>query len=359
MIFRIKGLNKVRGRKGQVYYYDRQTGTRIRAPYGTMEFVAEVTELRRRTEEAAAQPRKPEGSWGHLVAYYLGTSKFTTLGERTRADYLRVFDYMVKLDAMPLARMTPQWMAEFAELTYRKRKRRFANYVLAVISRAWNVGRAAGKCPHPNPVEKDHKIRKPKGVPVANRPWAIAEVEAFFVQASPPLRVGAALALWAGWREGDVCRLTSSAYNGKEIQGRQGKTDELVWLPAHSALRAVLDAELARVPRLPTAPLVMTERGGRAYSESGLRAIFFRLIRKLANEGKVGPGPTFHGLRTTLATAIAEAGGDTRDIAAALGHATEAMAVHYARHAERRRRAAHAIGLLEQPKNDVLQNKEP
>jgi integrase len=95
-----------------------------------------------------------------------------------------------------------------------------------------------------------------------------------------------------------------------------------------------------------------TDRGNHAYTPSGFRAVFFRLFRQLEAERKVNHGLTFHGLRTTLATAIADADGDTRTIAAALSQATEAMAAHYARGADRRRRASQAIALLEQKKED-------
>jgi integrase len=149
--------------------------------------------------------------------------------------------------------------------------------------------------------------------------------------------------------------MTATAYDGTNIAARQGKTDDLVRIPAHSVLRAVLDADLERQPRLKTAPLVINARG-QAYTADGLRATFFHMIRDLIAAGKVSPGLTFHGLRTTLATWLADGGADTRTIAAALGHATEAMAAHYARNAEKRRRASEAVAILEQVANEYLAN---
>ena len=107
--------------------------------------------------------------------------------------------------------------------------------------------------------------------------------------------------------------MTSVAYRHQHMAGkcRDARTDRaLVWMPAQSALRAILDKELERLPQLKDAPLVINLKG-RRYTESGLRASFFKLIRELVKEGKVDSGLTFHGLRVTLATAIAEAGGDT------------------------------------------------
>jgi integrase len=86
---------------------------------------------------------------------------------------------------------------------------------------------------------------------------------------------------------------------------------------------------------------------GRPYTESGFRAMFFKMIRKLRDDRKVAGGLTFHGLRHTTGTKLAEAGCDTRDIMAITGHSTEAMAGHCAKEADQRRRARSAIRKLE------------
>ena len=62
--------------------------------------------------------------------------------------------------------------------------------------------------------------------------------------------------------------------------------------------------------------------------------LFFKHIRALKEQEKVQSGLTFHGLRTTLATDIAEAGGSEKEMMAVLGHRTEAMASHYSQPSE-------------------------
>lgn len=86
---------------------------------------------------------------------------------------------------------------------------------------------------------------------------------------------------------------------------------------------------------------------GRPLTESGFRSLFFRFIRALEAEGAVGKGLTFHGLRHTAGRMLADAGCDTRDIQAVLGHRTSAMSEHYAKEADTRRRASAAITKLE------------
>jgi integrase len=90
------------------------------------------------------------------------------------------------------------------------------------------------------------------------------------------------------------------------------------------------------------------------FTESGFRARFFKLIRGLSAAEKVGQGLTFHGLRHTAGRMLADAGCDTRDIQAVLGHRTAAMSDHYAREADTRRRSTAAITKLEQARNKTV-----
>lgn len=55
------------------------------------------------------------------------------------------------------------------------------------------------------------------------------------------------------------------------------------------------------------------------------------------------PGLTLKGLRHTVGTILAEMGKDDGTIALILGHATEAMAKHYSKRADRSKQAAAAV----------------
>ncbi|WP_421594203.1 hypothetical protein [Shinella sp. M27] len=65
-------------------------------------------------------------------------------------------------------------------------------------------------------------------------------------------------------------------------------------------------------------------------------------------DGAVQPGLTRRGgLRHTVGTILAEMGKDNGTIALVLGHATEAMAKHYLRRADRSRQASAAVADFE------------
>ena len=67
----------------------------------------------------------------------------------------------------------------------------------------------------------------------------------------------------------------------------------------------------------------------------------------LAKAGKIGPGQTFHGLRHTVATKMADAGADDKTIAAITGHKSMSQIQRYTRTASHKRRAKAAIRLID------------
>ena len=144
-----------------------------------------------------------------------------------------------------------------------------------------------------------------------------------------------------GLRESDVLRVTWICYDGSAFETRTQKTNMPVWVPAHYRLRDILNT----APRVSTNIVVGARR--RPIGRSALTTSFFNLLRTLREAGRIGPGLSFHGLRHTVGTALAEAGCDPPTIASVLGQATTQMAEHYSRHANRRHHAAAAIERIE------------
>ncbi len=112
------------------------------------------------------------------------------------------------------------------------------------------------------------------------------------------------------------------------------------WPLADAVTAAIADlhAEIAtlaarRRRQRPVADRVAPNSQGDAWTEGGFRSSFFKLVAELEATGAVGPGLTFHGLRHTVGTMLAELDYDDRSIADALGQETEAMARHYSRRA--------------------------
>ena len=67
-------------------------------------------------------------------------------------------------------------------------------------------------------------------------------------------------------------------------------------------------------------------------------------------QGKIGEGLTFHGLRHTVATRLADAGASTRVIQSITGHATPQQVETYVATANKKRLAKRGIALIDQNK---------
>jgi integrase len=333
---KVRGVKVYRSR-GKVYAYHRKTGKRIRAPFGTAAFLTEVERLN------GAQPADPRpGTLGSLIAAYRRSPEFLELAPRTRSDYQKMFDYLKPLDGDPLIQITSAYVIDVRDAAFQAHKRRFANYVLAVLRLLLKWG-AVRDLVETNQAAAVPKLRRPRNMAPANRPWTDAEYESVISAASGGIKIAIALGRFTGIPEGDMVRLPRSAYDGNWISWRRGKTGNPVDLPAHPDLKAILDDRQ-------TAPIeamtIVAGVKGRPYTESGFRAGFFKLIKSLREQGLVGPRLTFQGLRTTAATTLAEAGCSTQTIMSVTGHSTEAMVAHYTRQANRKNQAVAAVEKL-------------
>jgi integrase len=335
---------KLYWRRGKPYAYHRNTGVRLRSAIGSAEFVAEVELLN--TIPRAADQRTGDGTLGALIEAYREGPEFAALAQRTRSDYQRIFDYLKPLRDDALADMKAADILEIRDAAFRAHKRRFANYVVAVLRLTLKWG-AARDMIAVNPAAQVEKIRRPRSTPKANRPWDDDEREAVLAAATGGLRVVVGLGMFAALREGDAIRATRLIYDGAWLRWTQGKTSELVELPVDPRLKLILDAALADRAGSPVPAITLAFGArGRPYTLDGFRTMFFRLIRRLEEAGKVRPGLTFHGLRHTAGRTLAERGAEPRMIAAMLGHRTLAMAAHYSDEANRKKLAKAAVAKL-------------
>lgn len=342
MIVRIQGVKVVRS-KGRTYHYHRASHTRMKAEPGTPAFAAELAELDRRHASGADKTASRPGTWGRLVEDFRKSAEWQGLAKRTREDYQGVLDWLQPMADLDLAAIDEPSVTRLRDRAFAARKRCFTNRMLVVINRIWKWGKGRFHL-GPTPVNmQETKVARPKDARTVNRPWTDGELQAVLEAASSALRLVIALGAYAGLREGDALKLPWSAYDGHAIDIRQGKTGEELWVPAHKKLRRLLDAA-AKAKR---GTVIAVNTRGTVYTEDGFRASFFKLVRKLREAGKVGHGLTYHGLRHSVGTHLAEAGASEQTMMAVLGHQSPEMARLYSRKANRKRLAAAGIALLE------------
>jgi integrase len=316
--------------------YHRKTGTKIdctKFEVYSLDFDMEVHRINQLFEVKEAKP----GTLGMLITKYRASPKFQKRAARTRSDYQQVFDWLQPIEDTPLERFTRGFVAKLRDKAETQRRFRFANKVRSVLSLLFNWG-IEYEYVKENPVEHVSVAERPRSLPDANRPWTDAEREIVLGEVSIQMELPICLMMFYGLDPQDALGLPKTAISPAGIDTRRQKTGEPVYLP----LFEPLEEALAKAPKHNAITLCANSRGV-PWTYNGFSTNWHKLKKKLEKAGKVQPGLTLKGLRHTVGTILAEMGKDDGTIALVLGHATEAMAKHYSRRANRSKQAAAAV----------------
>ena len=257
-----------------------------------------------------------------LVGYYRGATEFTTLADSTRKDYGRVLKLIEdRFGTMPIALLSDprargkfkEWRDSMAE------KPRTADFSWSVLARLLAVAKDRGLIAV-NPCEGGGRLYQSER---ADCVWTEEHLRGLFEVCSGDVYDVVMLALWTGQRQGDLLRLTWSAYDGQHIRLRQGKTGARVVIPVGPTLRATLD----RIPRT-TSTQILTSSLGTPWTSDGFRTSFGRSCAAAGIDGL-----TFHDLRGTAVTRLSIAGCTPQQIATITGHSlatvSQILDAHY------------------------------
>jgi integrase len=175
-------------------------------------------------------------------------------------------------------------------------------------------------------ISRLHKVMK------EHQPWPDDVLTAFEAHAPGHLRLAVMLLLYSGQRRSDVVKMQWSQFDGNVIEVVQQKTGEYVPIPCHHRLKSILSV----LPR--RSEFILTGEYGRPYKADTLTVMVRRQLHDIGIHGY-----TVHGLRKNAAQALAEAGCSISEIMAITGHRSPAMAMHYAKRAEKKKLARKAI----------------
>ena len=289
----------------KIYWYAWKNGPRLHGEYGSPEFIASYNAA------IAKRIPAPEGRLQSLIDGYQKSQKFLALRERTRSDYLKQIaiieaefgEFPLKALALKEARGDfKDWRDKLALKSVRQAD--YAWTVLALIL-AWAKDRGRISV---NPCEKGGRLYHGTRVDFV---WSIEDEAALLQHGPMHLHLPLLLALWTGQRQGDLLRLTWSAYDGTHIKLRQSKTGTRVQIPVGRPLKAALDAA-AKIKRSPT---ILLTSEGRPWTPDGFRASWGKACDKA---GIIDV--TFNDLRGTAVTRLAMMEATEAEIATITGH---------------------------------------
>ncbi len=306
----LKGIHstyaKLANGSTKIYWYAWRGGPPLRGEPGTPDFIASYNEA------VAQRAPQPEGKLQFLLDTFQQSGEFRTRRERTKLDYIRQIkliekdfsDFPIKaLAARETRGVFMDWRDRLALKSVRQ-----ADYAWTVLARVLSWAKNRGKITV-NPCEKGGRLYDGTRV---DSIWTIEDEAAFLKHAPAHLHLPLLLALWTGQRQGDLLRLTWSAYDGTRIRLRQSKTGARVKVPVGAPLKIALD----EAAKSKCSPIILLNSEGRPWTQDGFRASWGKASDKAGIEGI-----TFNDLRGTAVTRLALVGCTEAEIATITGHA--------------------------------------
>ncbi len=308
------------------YWYHRASGNRLRGEPGSPEFLADFT--------AAEQFKRPDRveTFGSLVRDYTLSPEFQNLAGSTQIEYRRMITEAEKVFGdLPIVALD-DWRVrtdflEWRDKVVKSSGAREADNRLSIVSAmlTWAVER--GKLPgnHLKGFKRLYHSDRSEII------WLPDHIEAFMKVAPLELRYALVLALHTGQREGDLLRLPWSAYDGKLIRLRQGKSRRgkklgpVIEIPCTQALRKMLD----NMDRRST--LILSTKTGRSFKKRYFLKLWDAAMQAAGLEdiGDTDLAETtklhFHDLRGTTVTLLSEAGSTPQQIATITGHSLKTV----------------------------------
>lgn len=332
-------LHRERTRHGKLVWYVRcRKGQRVRlrAAYGTAEFIAEYEAALRLAREPRPTPDKTiPGTLGWLIARYRETAEWRALSPATR----RQREYFFQQAIASAGKVRIRDITSAAIVAGRDRRkntpalaRNFLNAMRGLFSWAYDEQHIAS-----DPTAGVKYPRKKQGP--GFKKWTEDEIAAY--ERRWPIgtrqRVWLDVLTYTGLRRGDAVRLgTQHVRNGVAVLTAE-KTGTVLTLPILPVLQRTLDAgpcgEHAYIVGANGKPLT--------------KESFGNLFKEACRDAGVDEhGKAAHGLRKLGATRAAEAGATVAELEAIFGWHGGGMASLYTREADRVRLAKGAIDKL-------------
>lgn len=303
-------IHKRGGRKGDrtLYYWHRRGHATRRLPDDSTspDFIAKVHKLNAEADGKASGPTPGTIAWLRVV--YKESPEYKALAPKTQTNrdhYLRWLERYA--GDMRLSSIDRPFILGLRDTLQDKPST--ANQLLEALRAVLNWAMERQYiASNPALKPKRLKVKRRKAV------WDSESEKAFLRAADQTMTLAFALGAYTAQRLGDICAMTWNQYDGQSIRLTQQKTGELLTVPCHRDLRAILDA----APRKGLAMLITPT--GRPFQPSNFNVRWKAISRAAGLE----PGAlTFRDLRRTAMVRLAEAGANAIQVSAVSGHSID------------------------------------
>lgn len=268
---------------------------------------------------------------GHLLWAYRRSPEYQRLKPKTKQCYERAFNQLQPFDTLPVPDLRRR-----ALLTLRDemldRPATANNFIAAIrVLMDFAVDRE---------YREDNPALRIKALPTGEwKAWPKEKLKLFEKHSTGMARRMFMLGLYTGQRRGDVLRMQWGRCDTKFIHVVQEKTGAEVYIPVAPPLK---DEIISWWKDKPKGIYWLHDEKGQPLTSTNFERIWRKERERLGCLDM-----TFHGLRKSAASRLAEAGCTDREIMSITGHKSVAMVSHYTKQADQRRRAVSAMSKLE------------
>jgi integrase len=318
---------------GGYHYFRRRGAPRIRLPGipGSAEFMAAYQDALAEPDMPIGISRSKPGTVAAAVAAYLASNQFNELAPGTRGARRAIVQHFRDQYGDKLIGSMP---SKFIALVLGTKKPHAARNYFKAIRALCQFGVEIEMIA----ADPTQGIKLPKVKTTHRRPWTPEETEQY--ERAHPIgtkaRLAFALGLYTVQRLGDVTRMGRQHVRDGSITVRQGKTGTALILPIHPDLQSIIDATPSEHMTF------LVTQTNRPYSGNDLSGQF----RVWCDEAGLPNGCTFHGLRATGCTRLADAGCSTHEIAAWSGHMSLKEVERYTKSANQKKLAVSAVARI-------------
>ncbi len=296
---------------GKARWYWQRPGHKLRRlPDDPVERFREAKRLNDAATRDEALVPEARGSIAWVVAKYKEGKEYGLLAPATKRYYDPLLDDILELGRhRPFAELNRTAVVDYVESWPQWHQQRKA---AAVLRNLFNIATYYGVVAANEAYDLRIESGKPRQVVWSEREIASWLDAAEAHRQAGPMALAFQLLRYTAQRPTDCLRMRRHQYDGRRVELVQQKTGALVWVPCHTALRAVLDALPGR-----GSPLHLVGQRPEPVPYSSFIVWFTEITRAAGlQERDLQP----RDLRRTAVVRLAEAGCTVPEVAAITGH---------------------------------------
>lgn len=290
-------------------------------PLGSTEFIVHARLIYENS--TSKKQKKSIETLKDLFEEFRVSKDYLKLAYSTKRQNEKIFDRLPIVQHLHFKTLTAPDLYRLRDRAAVKVTDDYANRLIKLLRVIFAYALERGHVTHN--VAKNVKMIKIARETKANRPWSEKEIRVVLSASPPHIRTPLLFMLNTGFSPVDAFSLTKDKIKDGMIPTARSKTGVAVMWKVSGAVLSAIEQHM----NAHTSDKVFANSYGNAWTQDGFNAVWQRLKKKLASEGRVGSDLTLYGLRHTMAALLKQAGYADEQIAESLGQSTTGATLRY------------------------------